>query len=118
VIIIASKPVGIFFFVNGRYLFHGCGLDSAERYGKFLIYPAGHFDVWEKYHSRRYRVDYDYYPRGRVAYDTEAKIYRILTDCCTASTLDRLVALYDGESCTVDFDEHYKCQHCNPFYVI
>ena len=52
-----------FFFVNGEFLFSGCTLQNAEKYGDFLVYPKSHFEVWDTYD---FKVDYDYYPSLRT----------------------------------------------------
>ena len=60
--------VCLFFYVKGKFIIHGYTLAEAETYGDFLIYPGGHFDIWEDNYYKNYGVDYDYFPRGRVAY--------------------------------------------------
>ena len=73
------NQVCLFFYVNGQFLIHGCELKDAETYGDFLIYPGSHFDVWESNYAKRYSVDFDYYPRGRVAYRKTNRTFQILT---------------------------------------
>jgi len=112
------NQVCLFFYVNGECLIHGCNLDEAESYGDFLIYPSGHFDVWERDYAEKYGVDYDYYPRGRVAYHKPSETFRILHDrCLERSVLDFLETRYEGKT-TLGYDEHYQCHKCNRDYVI
>lgn len=52
-------PVGLFFYVQGEFLFHSCRLAQAERFGGFLCYPAAHLDIWEQQYAARYgNVDF------------------------------------------------------------
>lgn len=87
--------------------------------GNFLIYPGGHFDIWEEMYFRKYRVDYDFYPRGRVAYNTVTETYEILYDKCIGEQINSFVsAHFEGKPVSLGFDEHYKCRKCNKGYVI
>ena len=58
--------VGIFFVVDNMFLIHKCSLDEAEKYGDFLIYPKSHMEIWDKHYYYKYKVDFDYYPRGTI----------------------------------------------------
>ena len=63
--------VGIFFVVKGNLLLHNCSLDNAEKYGDFLNYPKSHMEIWDEYYYSKYKVDFDYYPRGRIIYNEQ-----------------------------------------------
>jgi len=115
---VANNQVCLFFYVKGQFLIHGCSLESAESYGDFLIYPEGHFDVWEKHYARKYRVDYDYFPRGRVAYNKQSKTFQILYDRCIEKEVQSFAKENYPESATLGCDEHYQCHRCNRNYIL
>lgn len=67
--------------------------------------------------------DYDYYPRGRVIYDTKNDTYNIFIDKCINKNdiIEEIISEYylpkDKVKIT-DNDEHYKCHLCNDNYSI
>lgn len=114
--------VGLFFFVNGNFAFSGCSLKEAESYGDFLVYPESHFNAWDGYDTLGYvgskrKVDYDYFPRGRVVYRKTDDLFIIYYDKCVEGVLDRLTREYANYNFTTELDEHYCCHTCNRFYV-
>ena len=113
-----KNQVCLFFYVNGQFLVHGCELELAEEYGEFLIYPKSHFEIWEKIHSKQYSVDFDYYPRGRVAYNKDNRKFHILYDPCIEKVIHVLAEQGYGEKVVFGLDEHYQCHRCNEMYVI
>ena len=78
--------VGLFFFINNDFAFVGCDISQADNYGDFLVYDESHFDVWERLSDQvlinGMRVDYDYYPRGRVVYRKTDNTFVIYYDKC------------------------------------
>lgn len=110
--------VGLFFYVEGNFLFHGCKLNGAETYGDFLVYPESHMDVWDKEYWGTYGVDFDYYPRGRIVYRKTDDTFMIYYDRCIGEEIQKLVDRYDGVRVLLDYDEHYQCHICNLDYVI
>ena len=113
-----QNQVCLFFYVNGEFLIHGLNLEDAENYGDFLIYPESHFDIWERHYEKHYGVDYDYFPRGRVAYRKTDKTFLIFYDKCLDSEILTLVDAYRGANISLGYDEHYQCHKCNQNYVI
>lgn len=112
------NKVGLFFYVNGDFLFHGCKLDDAEHYGEFLIYSESHYDIWEKYYEGLYKVDFDYYPRGRVVYNRKENVYIIYYDQCIEREIENIKLKYEGKKVVLALDEHYQCYICNQYYVV
>ena len=110
------NKVGLFFVVNGKILFHGCELDKAQNYGDFKIYDKSHYDVWEKHYYKRYKVDYDYFPRGRVAYNKKDNKFFIYRDTCIAADIIKTLIQCYNEYELLE-DEHYKCHLCNINYL-
>ncbi len=113
-----GKEVGLFFYVNGRFLFHGCELDEAENYGDFLVYPDSHFEVWNRHYSKNRGVDFDYFPRGRVAFRKSDETFLIYCDRCIKDKMLPLIEEYEGEKVEIVHDEHYQCHECNEDYII
>lgn len=111
-----QNQVCLFFYVNGQFLVHGCELKEAEEYGGFLIYPGGHYEIWEKHYAKKYMVDYDFFPRGRVAYQKSTQSFQILYDRCIEQEVRAFAAEnYQGKT-VFGYDEHYQCSRCNQFY--
>ncbi|MDO4488151.1 MAG: hypothetical protein Q4B67_03590 [Eubacteriales bacterium] len=116
----AINDVGLFFYVKGRLLFHGCSLSEAEKYGNNLIYPGGHFDIWERNYYKKYHVDYDYYPRGRVVYRIKDETFVVYGDRCIDKELREFFNGYAQNNpehrYVFEHDEHYQCHSCNRDY--
>ena len=110
--------VGIFFVVGGMLLIHKCSLTEAELYGDFLNYPKSHMEIWDKHYYSKYKVDFDYYPRGRVIYNTVEKTYYIYYDKCLEKIIKKLNIVPEKESKKYLHDFHYKCSKCNKNYVV
>lgn len=107
--------VSIFFYVEGKFLLHECSLEDSLKYGNFLNYRDSHFDVWNKYYYNKYQVDFDYYPRGRVIYNTVENCYYIYRDKCIKN-LDEITSKYENYKILDDF--HYQCHNCNDEYFL
>lgn len=108
--------VGIFFFADGNLLLHTCPLADALPYGDFLNYPLSHDDVWIKHYQAQYKVDFDYWPRGRIIYNTKENAYTVFYDSCMAQQIPLLVQSCGDQKVVLKRDEHYQCHMCNPFY--
>ena len=50
----ADPGPAIFFYINGKFEFHTCELDAAELYGNFLVYPSGHYDLWNNEYIKKH----------------------------------------------------------------
>lgn len=114
----AKNRVCIFFYVNGQFLIHGCELADAENYGDFLICPHSHFEIWEKYYAQKYSVDFDFFPRGRVAYHKDRQVFQILYDRCIDREVREFAATDYPPDTMLGHDEHYQCHRCNQNYVV
>lgn len=111
-----AQGPALFFWVDGEFLFHGCSVAAGEPYGDFVNYPHSHDRIWQEYYAKRYHVDFDYYPRGRVVYRKSDDTYLIYYDKCIADQIEQIASQY--EKCETGFDEHYQCHACNPDYVV
>lgn len=114
----SKMGVGLFFCVDGEILFHGCSLEDGEPYGAFINYPHSHYRIWMRYYERKYNVEFDYYPRGRVVYRKTDNTYLIYYDKCMEPQLKTVLEKYQGTNYALDYDEHYQCHLCNPDYFI
>jgi len=113
-----ESRVGLFFYIHGRFFVHSCPLHEAEEYGDFLIYPKSHDQIWRRYYAAGYRVDFDYFPRGRFAYRKSDGVSRIFYDRCIGDEIHFIADAYTDGNAEFLLDEHYQCHFCNRDYVI
>ena len=111
------KMVNLFFKVNNKFLIHKCENEVAEKYGDFLNFPESHMEIWEKFYAKKYHVDFDYFPRGRVVYNINEKCYYIYHDKCITN-LEEILKEYENEKYKICTDYHYQCRKCNKNYII
>lgn len=77
--------VGVFYIINGEIYSDATRLNNAEEYGNYYQYGS-HYDFYynelAKYYDMPYlsRLDYDYYPRGRVVFDRNQHKYILYLD--------------------------------------
>ena len=109
--------VGIFFLARGKLLLHTCTFDEASSYGDFLNYPFSHDDVWTKHYQARYKVDFDYWPRGRIIYNTKTGAYTVFYDRCMEDSVFIIAQSLKSQNISLRQDEHYQCHTCNPYYA-
>ena len=112
------NSVCLFFYVQGKFLIHGCSLEEAENYGDFLIYPDSHFEIWEKHYEEQYGVDFDFFPRGRVAYYKTEKKFWLYYDTCIGEDIQIMIDAYYNGKVELVYDEHYQCHQCNLNYSL
>ena len=108
--------VGLFFVVCDELLVHTCATVAGECFGDFVNYPDSHDDVWQSEYFRKYNVDYDYFPRGRMIYNKTTGIYLIYHDQCAEEAAKSIGSHYPKGKCVLALDEHYQCHKCNPYY--
>ena len=112
-----AGKVGLFFMADGKLLLHTCTLEEAQPYGDFLNYPHSHDDIWYKQYQHTYHVDFDYWPRGRIIYNTETQTYSLFYDGCMMDTAKEMAKAFGGEKVLMMRDEHYQCHRCNDKYA-
>lgn len=113
-----ENRVGLFFVVNEELLLHSCTLEEAELYGIFANYPLSHDKVWRTKYQRKFGVDFDYFPRGRIVYNKEKQLYLLYYDSCIEEEAKQMQKLFPEGRCILSRDEHYQCHSCNHGYVI
>ena len=114
----SKNQVCLFFYVRGEFLIHGCALEEAENYGDFLVYPQSHFEIWDQYYYDKYGVDFDFFPRGRVAYSRMENKFWVYSDHCIEECVRQLIDTCYDRDVVWSYDEHYQCYLCNQNYVI
>ena len=112
-----TDQVGLFFYIHGNFCLHRCSTDQAEQFGDFLCYPKSHYKIWEQFYAERYGVDFDYFPRGRIVYRKPDDTWIIYYDPCIPHIED-LKDYFTSGNVIFEWDEHYQCSRCNPFYVV
>ena len=118
-----QPKVGIFFLINGAFLFDLVLLDQGELYGDTIGF-SGHYDFWERIvpqntTERLFKShDYDYFPRGRVVYFQKIKRFKLYADSCMKhADIEKVVATFELPTYQIARDEHYQCASCNQDYV-
>lgn len=115
--VVREGCVGIFFYVDGVFKLHLAELEEASEYGDFLVYDGSHNDVWNEKYMKDYGVDFDYYPRGRIAYRRSDKTFFIYYDTCIKEEVKFLVGFAVKGKYEFVTDEHYVCHECNENYL-
>ena len=113
-----AGKVGLFFYVEGRFLFHSCPFEQADHYADFIGHPQSHDEIWTKNYMKEYGVDFDFYPRGRVVYRKSDDTYLIFCEKCIENKMSKVVKALGAERYELLLDEHYKCHLCNEDYVV
>jgi hypothetical protein len=125
-----SPAVGIVWGVRvgsglRRIVIDSTPLVEAEPYGDFLTHPRGHYEVWESWRqlgpaglARRGLPtiiawhEYEYFPRGRVVFDTRSSRFTIYADLKlqASGTLCRMLGAFNLGSVLRDVrsDPHYR----------
>ncbi|MEA5114442.1 MAG: hypothetical protein VB050_10480 [Geobacteraceae bacterium] len=120
-----SKKVGIFFKIENEFLVDSVSVDYGEPYGESITY-GGHYEYHDRLVpsrplERRFKLrGYDYYPRGRVVFNTMTNMFRLYVDTClTSDDINCLIFLFglEGQKVEIAGDEHYRCARCNKNYV-
>ena len=114
--------IGLFFSLNGKLLVYQTALNEAEVYGNFLTCPASHDTVWKKRIGNKTPVDFDFFPRGRIVYNTRENKFFVYIDKCLDTTehIAKIIEVFElsDREYAIEFDEHYQCHLCNKEYFI
>lgn len=116
--------IGPFYIINDEVFADTENIkDITETYGDFKDSKKDHYSFWDvlcKNGKPFSDHEYDYYPRGRVAYNYVEDKYIIYvdSDLNTQKYIDAIIDVFEIpiEKYTVELDEHYKCHKCNPDY--
>jgi hypothetical protein len=106
--------------VEGRLLFDSTPVHEAEDYAHFKIHPASHIDHWSKLQNAGTvpgDIEYENFPRGRVAFDQRSGQFSVCADKCILKNprlvkkiMTALALPVDKTEC--DTDSHYRCYKC------
>ncbi len=120
-----NPMVGIYFVVKGQVLHDSVVLEQAEPYGEALQH-SGHNDYHEALQpqspiERLFKsMPYDYFPRGRVVYFPNRKVFRIYFDgCLSEDELLKVINVFalKHQNMERERDAHYQCAKCNRHYL-
>ncbi|MDO4483764.1 MAG: hypothetical protein Q4C54_04830 [Clostridia bacterium] len=110
--------VGVFYSVGHKLLIHTCDLKDAAISGQFLVYPYEHRSLWQRHYQKKYRVDFDYFPRGRIAYCTTDGTYTVFYDPCCIHAARDIRDMFGNETVTLQPDSRYTCYRCSIDYAM
>ena len=74
--------IGLFFVTPEQVLMTAYDRQAGQRQGGFMTPPEGHDRVWRERYEESYGKAYDFFPRGRVAYNTTMRHYVMYHDKC------------------------------------
>lgn len=121
---ISGSFVGIFYVIDITLFCEKTEISNAEKYGANLTHEGSHDWFWNKYLKKldiSKKVEFDYYPRGRVIYDIKGNKFKIFIDKCinNSKLIDEIKNEFKLNSSVIiyDNDEHYVCHKCNKFYI-
>ena len=84
----------------------------------YLFWLLSHYNIWMEKYYQEYKVDFDYYPRGRIVYRKIDNTFLIYYDRCMELQLDKIIDKFQNVRYELNYDEHYQCHTCNKGYVI
>lgn len=115
-----GPEVGIFWLApNGKLLIDGTPVSEAASYGDLKIYEGTHTKLWDLYVRHSIvptDVEYEEYPRGRVAFDTKTRQFWLFADACILK--DKAIVnkirndFHLPSNTKTDKDPHYRCPKC------
>jgi len=115
----STPKVGIIYLVDDKLWIEATPLAGAGHFGDFAIHERDHYQYWAQLvrGGSVPNVEYEEYPRGRVAYNKKTAKFLLLADRCilgrkslVSKILSRL-HLPPNETET-GTDEHYRCSRC------
>ena len=111
--------VGIFWLFGREVLFDTTPLSEAETFGDFRIHPGNHISVWDKLRLAKMvpaEVEYEEYPRGRVAFDSKVQRFNLLADVHILRDKAILAKIrkkmHLPKNTSEGSDPHYRCSDC------
>ena len=90
---------------------------NSEQFGRYIQLDIDHFQIWSQYQNQGMYVDteYDYYPRGRVLFDTRIHKFIVVGDkqFVGNANLQSIIRKEYGLPITTVFetDEHYTSEY-------
>lgn len=116
--------VGPFYVIDGAVFADTESYRDVEEINSNRDSNNTHYNYWEllqQLYKELREIDYDYYPRGRVVYNSvEDKFYVYLDKCLSGmKTIRNIISELNlpQRKVVVRSDEHYQCHSCNKNYV-
>lgn len=116
--------VATFFYINDTIEDDSTEAIVADDYGEYKTQTTAHIDLYDelvRYNRDLANYDYDYFPRGRIVYNTDEDEFIVYIDeCLNKPDIKSEIISYfklPRSNTKFDFDEHYKCHECNKDYV-
>jgi hypothetical protein len=114
-----APEVGVLYFVGEKLWIDSTPNGEAPTYGDCLIHERNHIDYWAELVKTGDvpNVEYEQYPRGRVAYNKNSGNFTLLADRCVLGrknlvrTILRRMHL-PARDTSVGEDSHYQCFSC------
>lgn len=109
------NQIGLFFYIEEKVCMKTYELQEGRQQGIFLIPPEGHDRIWRELYKDGDK-NYDFWARGRVAYNTNSKRYNIYHDACmTQSQLNEVREAFGIDEKKVRYleDAYYTCHVCS-----
>ena len=115
-----APMVSTFWYIDGAFYGDEIPWRDGDQYGYFIQSPEDHINLWRDYQRivpEFKKVDYTYYPRGRVMMNTKIKKYVVCCDKCllTDEIKKEIISHFNlpRDAVVWDTDEHYTCHQCD-----
>ena len=115
---IQEGKVGIFWVVRSMVVARCQDIISVPPVNGLMTIEADHFTSWDAYNMvLNTHCEYDYYPRGRVVFNTQDEKFIIYIDRCANNQriigkLQKYFKLQDDTYVIDESDESLKCHNC------
>lgn len=116
-----EPELAVFWYISEVGIFIGDrgNISKGVYFGDFCQLDCDHFDRWETW-KKAYHLpesEYDYYPRGRIMFNSKIHKYVVVCDLCISNseTIKRLLCYeygLDKNKVVWVTDEHYDCNTC------
>lgn len=109
------SQIGVFFYTEDEIISYTYEIKQGTQQGVFFNPPEGHDRVWRKEYEKGEAKGFDFWPRGRVAYNTNSKQFIIYHDKCIKKSELELVRIKFGikeEEVRYVEDQYYACHEC------
>lgn len=105
--------ISLFFLVDGNLLIDKMHYSNAKQEGNIFKHPKSHKELWDELYKDKYKVEYDFYPRGEVIYKVWSDTYIVYKDpCIEKSYIDNRITLYEKSKYTIIDDDRFVCEAC------
>ena len=107
--------IGVFFCIGQEILAQKYDRQEGKQQGVIFNPPEGHDRVWRNNFQANHVEKYDFWPIGRVSYNTNSRQYIIYHDkCLNEDILEKVRVLFEVPENAIRYvvDEYYSCQEC------